>query len=114
MKLVNPKSYLALFGVVLFSTFAVGCETVEGVGEDIEELGDEIEDEATTPPLTSLSGRRAQHVVHGIDVLSGCVDRRRAGITGIAGLSAQIAWILFVVGLILAVVSFVFGRRGRI
>ena len=34
------------------------------------------------------------------------------GITGIAGLSAQIAWILFVVGLILAVVSFVFGRRG--
>jgi predicted small secreted protein len=46
MKLVNSKSYLALFGVVLFSAFAVGCETVEGVGEDIEELGDEIEDEA--------------------------------------------------------------------
>ena len=46
MKLVNPKSYLALFGAVLFSAFAVGCETVEGVGEDIEELGDEIEDEA--------------------------------------------------------------------
>ena len=35
------------------------------------------------------------------------------GVTGIAGLSAQIAWILFVVGLILAIVSFVFGRRGR-
>ena len=31
------------------------------------------------------------------------------GLTGIAGLSANIAWILFVVGLILAVVSFVFG-----
>jgi len=46
MKLINPKSYLALLGVVLCSTFAVGCETVEGVGEDIEELGDEIEDEA--------------------------------------------------------------------
>ena len=36
------------------------------------------------------------------------------GLTGVAGLSANIAWILFVVGLILAVVSFVFGRRGRI
>jgi uncharacterized membrane protein YtjA (UPF0391 family) len=36
------------------------------------------------------------------------------GLTGIAGLSANIAWILFVVGLILAIVSFVFGRRGRI
>ena len=41
-----PKSWLSLLGVVLFSAFAVGCETVEGVGEDIEELGDEIEDEA--------------------------------------------------------------------
>ena len=28
------------------SAFAAGCETVEGVGEDIENLGDEIEDEA--------------------------------------------------------------------
>jgi predicted small secreted protein len=46
MKLANPKSFLSLLGVALFSTFAVGCETVEGVGEDIEELGDEIEDEA--------------------------------------------------------------------
>ena len=33
------------------------------------------------------------------------------GLTGVAGLSANIAWILFAVGLILAVVSFVFGRR---
>jgi predicted small secreted protein len=46
MKLVNPRSCLAVLGVVLFSTFSSGCETVEGVGEDIEELGDEIEDEA--------------------------------------------------------------------
>ena len=40
------KSFLALLGVVAFSSLTVGCETVEGVGEDIEELGDEIEDEA--------------------------------------------------------------------
>ena len=36
----------ALFGAALLSTFALGCETVEGVGEDVEELGDEIEDAA--------------------------------------------------------------------
>lgn len=33
------------------------------------------------------------------------------GLTGIAGISANIAWILFVVGLILAIVFFVTGRR---
>ncbi|NBB86628.1 MAG: DUF1328 domain-containing protein, partial [Bacteroidetes bacterium] len=33
------------------------------------------------------------------------------GFGGIAGLSMDIAWILVVVFLILAVVSFVFGRR---
>lgn len=33
------------------------------------------------------------------------------GLTGIAGISANIAWILFVVGLVLAVVFFVTGRR---
>lgn len=36
------------------------------------------------------------------------------GFTGIAGLSANIAWILFVVGLILAVIFFILGRRPRI
>ncbi len=46
MKLANPRSALGLLGLVLFSTLSIGCETVEGVGEDIEELGDEIEDEA--------------------------------------------------------------------
>lgn len=46
MKFVNSKSYLALLGVGLFSVFAVGCETVEGIGEDIEDAGDEIEDAA--------------------------------------------------------------------
>lgn len=33
------------------------------------------------------------------------------GAGGVAGLSMNIAWILFVVGLILAVVFFVLGRR---
>jgi predicted small secreted protein len=46
MNLAKRKSFLALFGMVLFSAFAAGCETVEGIGEDIEDAGDEIEDAA--------------------------------------------------------------------
>jgi uncharacterized membrane protein YtjA (UPF0391 family) len=34
------------------------------------------------------------------------------GIGGVAVISKEIAWILFVVGLILAVITFVLGRRG--
>jgi uncharacterized membrane protein YtjA (UPF0391 family) len=34
------------------------------------------------------------------------------GFSGIAGTAVNIAWILFVVGLILAVVFFIIGRRG--
>ncbi len=33
------------------------------------------------------------------------------GLTGIAGTAVNIAWNLFVVGLILAVLAFAFGRR---
>ncbi len=33
------------------------------------------------------------------------------GFTGLAGTAVNIAWILFVIGLILAVVFFVMGRR---
>jgi len=36
------------------------------------------------------------------------------GLTGVAGISMQIAWILFVVGLVLAIVFFVLGRRPRV
>ncbi len=36
------------------------------------------------------------------------------GAGGIAGISMNIAWILFVVGLILAVVLFVMGRRPKL
>ncbi len=36
------------------------------------------------------------------------------GFTGIAGAATNIAWILFVVGLVLAVIFFVMGRRPRI
>jgi predicted small secreted protein len=46
MQFANPKAFLSLLGIVMFSAFAVGCETVEGVGEDVEELGEEIEDAA--------------------------------------------------------------------
>lgn len=33
------------------------------------------------------------------------------GFTGLMGAATNIAWILFVVGLVLALLSFVFGRR---
>lgn len=36
------------------------------------------------------------------------------GFSGIAGTASQIAWILFVVGLIVALVFFVMGRRPRV
>lgn len=36
------------------------------------------------------------------------------GLGGVSGLAAQIAWILFVVGLIFAVVLFIMGRRPRL
>jgi uncharacterized membrane protein YtjA (UPF0391 family) len=36
------------------------------------------------------------------------------GFSGVAGMSMNIAWILFIVGLILAVVFFVMGRRPRV
>ncbi len=36
------------------------------------------------------------------------------GFGGIAGLSMQMAWILFVIGAIVAVVFFLMGRRPRI
>lgn len=36
------------------------------------------------------------------------------GFTGIAGISANIAWTLFVVGLVLAVIFLVSGRRPRL
>ena len=46
MKLINSGRYLALLGAAAFSIFSGCCATVEGVGEDIENLGDAIEDEA--------------------------------------------------------------------
>lgn len=33
------------------------------------------------------------------------------GFGGVAGISQEIAWVLFIAGLVLAVVSFVLGRR---
>ncbi len=36
------------------------------------------------------------------------------GFTGIAGMATNIAWILFVVGLVLAIVFAIVGRRPRV
>jgi len=36
------------------------------------------------------------------------------GLGGVAGLSANIAWVLFIVGLIAAIIFFVAGRRGPV
>lgn len=36
------------------------------------------------------------------------------GAGGVAGLSMQIAWILFVVGIVLAIVFFILGRRPKL
>ena len=36
------------------------------------------------------------------------------GLSGVAGAAVNIAWILFVVGLVLAVVFFALGRRPRL
>lgn len=36
------------------------------------------------------------------------------GFTGVAGVATNIAWILFVVGLVLAVIFLVAGRRPRV
>jgi uncharacterized membrane protein YtjA (UPF0391 family) len=36
------------------------------------------------------------------------------GFSGIAGTATQIAWILFVVGLVVALIFFVMGRRPRL
>ena len=46
MKLINSGSYLASLGAAAFSVFSAGCATIEGVGEDVEDLGDAIEDKA--------------------------------------------------------------------
>jgi uncharacterized membrane protein YtjA (UPF0391 family) len=36
------------------------------------------------------------------------------GFTGVAAISMEIAWILFIVGLVLAVVFLIMGRRPRV
>lgn len=46
MNFIESRSYLALLGIAAFSVLGAGCNTVEGVGEDIEDLGDNIEDAA--------------------------------------------------------------------
>lgn len=39
------KKYFSIFLVSVFSLFMLaGCETMKGMGEDVEEAGDEMED----------------------------------------------------------------------
>lgn len=46
MKFIESRSYLTLLGLAAFSVLGAGCNTVEGVGQDVEALGDNIEDAA--------------------------------------------------------------------
>lgn len=46
MKFIESRSYLALLGLAAFTVLGTGCNTVEGVGQDVESLGDNIEDAA--------------------------------------------------------------------
>jgi predicted small secreted protein len=46
MKRIKLRSYVALLGAAAFSVLSVGCATVGGVGEDVENLGEEIQDES--------------------------------------------------------------------
>ena len=47
MTKTKQTTFWSLLGALMLSSlFLAGCNTVEGVGRDIENLGDEIEDEA--------------------------------------------------------------------
>ena len=68
----------------------------------------EIWPSASRPLLAGLIGAAAN-----VGFLIIALVAAVLGFGGIAGVSANIAWILFIVGLILAVVFFVFGRGRR-
>ncbi len=47
MKVTEKTVFLAVFGAVLVSGgLLTGCNTIEGVGKDVERAGDAISDEA--------------------------------------------------------------------
>jgi uncharacterized membrane protein YtjA (UPF0391 family) len=54
---------------------------------------------------------KVHHVQLGCDFSRGSAHCGVIGLSGIAGMATQFAWILFVVGLVLAVVFFLMGRR---
>ena len=61
---------------------------------------------------TFTDGTKEEHMINwAITFLVIALVAGLLGFTGIAGTSANIAWILFVVGLVLAVVMFLSGRR---
>lgn len=59
----------------------------------------------------SRENRRTQMIGWAVTFLIIALIAGVLGLSGVAGTAVNIAWILFVVGLILAVVSFLFGRR---
>ncbi|HUE95080.1 MAG TPA: entericidin A/B family lipoprotein [Longimicrobiaceae bacterium] len=46
MKMTNPARFLTLFLMLAFAGGIIGCNTMEGAGEDIEAAGEGIEDAA--------------------------------------------------------------------
>ena len=46
MKIQINKSIILVIAALFFGVFATGCNTMEGFGEDVEQVGDNIEDTA--------------------------------------------------------------------
>lgn len=46
MNLKIKKSILLVIAALFIGVFATGCNTMEGFGEDLEQVGDNIEDTA--------------------------------------------------------------------
>jgi uncharacterized membrane protein YtjA (UPF0391 family) len=63
---------------------------------------------------TACGRRRLEMIGWAVTFLIIALVAAVLGFTGIAGVATNIAWILFVVGLVLAVVFAIFGRRGPI
>ena len=69
-------------------------------------------------PTNKVRGHQARQEVHdmlqwALIFLVVALVAGVLGFTGVAGTAANIAWILFVVGLVVALVLFIMGRRPR-
>jgi uncharacterized membrane protein YtjA (UPF0391 family) len=61
--------------------------------------------------LGALSGKETNMIGWAVVFLIVAIVAGVLGATGVAAVASEIAWALFVVGLILAVIFFVLGRR---